>query len=235
MLSISLKNRFVITLDDDPLVSPIIEQALDVTSIAFSSTEDLLKHSLPTNPLAVFVDLHLNDSKSGFDAIPALRTRFPFTPIIVITSNQTDEALSESLASGADDFIRKPLSLKEVTARLQRRLGELVKQEAADIVKVGDITINRSFKQIKGHGKKTSLSPLATRVLEVLIEAKGTAVTRQRIKTQAWDGKAITDNALDRKIHEIRQALLETSRCLKISAIYGSGFILEVRDESNST
>lgn len=229
MKSVSLKNRYLLILDDDPLVSPILEQALEVESVCFSRTKEILAFEADVDPLAIFVDLHLTESESGLDVIPQLRNRFASTPILVITSSQTEESLSESLATGADDFIRKPLSLKEVTARLQRRLGDADQRVAADSVKFGDVVLHREHRQLRGAGKRAELSPLGQRILQALIEAKGTVVSREKLKKLAWNGRAVTDNALDRKVYEVRQALKETSRCLQITTLYGSGFVLEVK------
>lgn len=231
MVTVSLKNRLVLTLDDDPLVSLIIGQALQMDSVPFVTSASLLSYQTKITPVAIFVDMHLTSNELGIDAIPAIREKFPGTPIIVITANRSEEALAQSLAIGADDFIRKPLSQIEVTARLQKRLAEFAGKEARDTVKVGDVSLNRALRQIRGRGQKKSLSPIAFRILEALVEARGTEVGRDLIKRKAWGGEVVTDNTLDRKIHEIRSALKETSHYLSVQAIYGRGLVLKIAEK----
>ncbi len=230
----NLGNRYTITLDDDPSVHRLIEKSTGIRSLNFPSVEALLAEAPNQNPMAAFIDIHLGAESSGLNVIPILRGHWPFCALLVVTSNTTDEALSEALAAGADDFIRKPIRPKEIMARLQSRLGDLAEKEAKNILRIGDVTFHVARKTIKGKRGQAFLSPIAAILLSHLIQSKGMVLHRKVLKHKAWGKFVVSDNALDRKMHEIRAALQEISDHVKIKTTYGLGFAIEVAASENS-
>jgi DNA-binding response OmpR family regulator len=221
----SLGNRYTITLDDDPSVFRIIEKSTGFKSHSFSSPEELLCKASKYEPVAAFIDIDLGLGHCrGLEVIPSLRKYWPFCAILVITSDTTDAALSNALALGADDFIRKPIHPPELLARLESRVQELADKEINHVLRMADITFHVSRRSVKGSHGSTYLSPTAATILAALIRAKGTVIRREKLQHQVWGDLKVTDNALDRKIYELRKALLEVSDQLEIKSIYGVGF-----------
>lgn len=225
-MSSPLGYRYTLTLDDDPTMHRLIEKTTGLKSVPFADPVSLLGDSEKYSPMAVFIDIHLGLEGSGIDIIPKLRERWPFAALMVITSDSSDAALSEAFAAGADDFIRKPLHANELTARLQSRLGDLAAKEAKTILRIGDLTLHLARRSLKGRKGQTFLSPTAGLILQLLIEAQGTKVSRPSLKRKIWGEVVVTDNALDRKIHEVRKALQSVSEQVSIRTIYGHGLEL---------
>ncbi len=223
--------EYFVTLDDDPLVHRLLESSIGKKSLFFTNTKDLLVKANEIEPIAVFVDIHLGIDDNGLDILPKLRQNWPFCPIIVITEDKDDDCIGQALASGADDFIRKPITPKEVVARLQARLDELAKREAKELLQISDITIDTSHRMISNdNGKQRYLSPTEMNLLTCLLNAHGTVVKRDVIKRKCWGQIYVSDNALNRKLHEVRRILKELSSSVVIRTIYGTGFILDVKD-----
>lgn len=218
--------EYTITLDDDPIVHRMIQKALGMKSIAFTSAEKLLSSAERYHPVAAFIDIHL-DTASGLDIIPTLRAKWAFCPIIVVTSDPSDEAVTEALACGADDFVRKPIRPKELTARLHTRLLDQAQKEAKNTIHVGDVNLDRAHRYLKGPKGDRYLSSTELNLFLSLVQARGTIVPRKTLKLRCWGEIAVSDNALDRKIYEVRRALQEVGSRIGISTAYGVGFALE--------
>ena len=111
---------YTITLDDDPTVSLIVEHALNIKNFSYSESKKLIEDAPKLSPLGVIVDVHL-DGECGLDII-TLRAFWPSAAIIVVTMDESAEVIQQALASGADDFIRKPVNAIELVARLKIRI-----------------------------------------------------------------------------------------------------------------
>jgi DNA-binding response OmpR family regulator len=226
----AVTDRYTITVDDDPMMAKIIEKATGIASVALLSPENLISRIRHKTPVAVFVDINLGlSAKSGLQLIPELRNYLPFCPILVITSDPSANAVREALSLGADDFVRKPIDAIELTSRLQARLYDQAKKEHRSIKRYGDIALNVVSRCLKGNKQERYLTPTATTILVQLIEADGTLVMRDTLKAHSWSNVHVTDNALDRRIHELRRALAEVSRSIEIESVYGQGFRLKAQ------
>lgn len=217
---------YTVTLDDDPIVQFIIESACGIPTVYFGSVEELRSKMGELSPDAVFVDIHLKDGSSGLEAIPLIKSHWRFVPILVMTADSSEDCLGEALASGADDFIRKPLNSREILARVQARMLEQAKRLEAAQRQIGDVNVDCVHNIIGGQKKQRHLSKADLQLFLALADAHGTIVARDSLKRMGWGTINITDKALDRKIHIIRDALQDVSKNLRIDAVYGKGFRL---------
>lgn len=228
-MRLPFQNRTVICLDDDPLIHRVIEASLDVKCVPVTNLAQLAEELTQQRPIAVFVDIHLGTAESGLTVVPHLKARWPFAPVFVMTSDPNARAVAEALDSGADDFVRKPLNPDEVKARFQARLEDQFKKRAASTISVGELILDTAHRVLRYRKKETRLSPTACSILETLFEAGGTARSREVLKRRAWGRPQVSDNALDRKIHEVRAALRNLTEDIELKSIYGQGFLLETR------
>jgi len=221
---------YTITLDDDSLVHRIIERSTGIRSIPFKTGAELLEQASNLSPVAAFVDIHLGVDECGLHLIPSLREKWPFCPMIIITSDPSEMLVSEALACGADDFVTKPIRGKELLARLQTRLVDQAQKEAKQSIHFGDLTFDSSHRMLTGAKGQRYLSTTETNLLLCLLQAKGTIVLRDTLKLRCWGPLKVSDGALDRKIYEVRRALEEIGGNMTIKTAYGVGFGLEVKE-----
>jgi len=219
---------YTITLDDDPTVRLLIERTLRTKSLPFVSAKALLQQASRFQPVAVFVDIHLSLDESGLEVLPTLRANWPYTPLLVITSDLGDTAISEALALGADDFLRKPLQGGELIARLQARFWARALLQDRHRLTIGDLTIDRFHNVVAGPLGKRSCSMAVINLIACLAETKGILVPRDTVKQHVWGQIKVSNNALDRKISEARSLLTDTTRTVSIRTVYGLGFSLEM-------
>jgi two-component system response regulator protein BraR/BceR len=224
---------YTVTIDDDPMVSKIIEAALGTRTLSFSATRDVLDRAEPLTPQAIFVDVHL-DQENGLAALPRIREQYRYCPIIVITGDTNDTAIAEALTLGADDFIMKPLRPREVVARLQARLADQALKQGSQSLVYGDVQLDQIHRVLRGPKGERFLSPTELNLLVALMRSAGTTLERSMLKNQCWDHIAVSDNALDRKVFEVRRALADVGGGCSIGTAYGVGFYLEPGAESPS-
>lgn len=230
-----LENRpenYTITLDDDPTVSRIIEQATKMKTHAFTTTRELLNNLEKLQPVAVFVDIELGSGdKSGLEIIPNLRRAWPFTPLLVVTSSPTESVITQAFLTGADDFIRKPLILEEVAARVKLRLDDSVQKVSKRVIDFGDIKIDSAHRTVSGPKGKRYASPIEISLLTNLAGMEGAIVEKEALKIRCWGQIKVTDNALHRKLHAVRALLKDVSDRVTIVTKYGVGFALKMEAE----
>ena len=216
-----------LTLDDDEMIPRIIENASKMKSFGFTDPKELLTNLDRYNPAGIFVDINLGMRDNGLDVIPELREAFPFCPILVVTSSPTEQSISRALNSGADDFVRKPLIPDEVNARLKLRMADSAQKSAKKVVDFGDITIDTAHRTIEGPYGKRFASPIEINLLATLANTEGNIVEKDALKMRCWGQIRVTDNALHRKLHAVRQLLKDLSAQVTIETKYGVGFALK--------
>jgi DNA-binding response OmpR family regulator len=222
--------EYTITLDDDEIVHRIVERSIGLKSLPFRSADELAKSADHLHPVAAFIDIHLGDGISGLQLIPKLREKWPFCPLIIITADPSEATLSDALASGADDFVTKPIRSKELLARLQARLADQAQKEAKQSLNVGNLTFDSAHRLLIGPRGHRYLSTTETNLLMCLLQAKGTIVLREVLKLRCWGPLKVSEGALDRKIFEVRRALKEIGGTPTIRTAYGVGFGIEIQE-----
>jgi two-component system, OmpR family, response regulator MtrA len=225
----STEKPFTVTLDDDPMIHRIIEKTTGFPSLSFASTKKLIGRAKSMRPIAAFIDVHLDDEQLGIDIIPELRQCWPHVPIIVITGDGEEDIVSAALSAGADDFIQKPIRPRELMARMQARMKEKDRLERKSTQAFGDLILDELHNSMSNDkGETRFLSPTELNLLTCLLDAKGSVVTRADLKRRCWGKVAVSDNAVDRKLHEVRVAIKELSGVVSIKTKYGTGYQLVI-------
>ncbi|MBQ48191.1 MAG: hypothetical protein CMP10_12215 [Zetaproteobacteria bacterium] len=225
------ESRYTITLDDDPMVHQIIEKSTKIKSHYFTNPDSLLQEVENYQPIAAFVDIHLEGAKTGLEIVPTLRATWPFCPILVITASPAEEAIINALSSGADDFVRKPIIPEELMARLKLRMEDSAQKAAKEVTNFGDISIDSVHRTVSGPKGKRYASPIEITLLGTLAHTEGAIVEKDALKVRCWGQIKVTDNALHRKLHAVRSLLKDVSEKVTIHTKYGVGFALKAEGE----
>ncbi|MBY0369918.1 response regulator transcription factor [bacterium] len=223
LAALSAKNRYTVVLDDDPLVAKIIQNVTGIPCQAFSDCSELLARARQLRPMAYFIDAHVGE-QDGIEIVPEIKRLFPTVPVIVITSDLDAEVLGRALEFGADDFVKKPINGTELVARFKARLLSLRDTLKHQSLRFGDLSLDLLNGRVSGNGKRALLSPLEGKLLGALVRAQGEILPRQKLKEAAWGRANITDNALNRKIHDLRAVVREVSQTLEVVSSYNRGF-----------
>ena len=227
------QSNYTLTLDDDPFVGKLIEETLGIKNFHFESLAEFKKAYKKLRPVGAFIDIHLSEDESGLDVVPSMRELWPSTAIIVITADEDQKAVAEALASGADDFIRKPINPHEILARLTTRIGDIEDKLGNRVLRFGDFTVDLKYKSINGPGGQMTLSSREIELLAELVRSNGVVIPKDILKRKLWGNVSVSDNALDRKIFEVRKALKEVSAEVELHSIYGVGMVLRKKSHSD--
>ena len=219
-------NSYTITLDDDPIVARMVQEILGIKTFAFVSASELKANFDQLDPIGVFVDIHLAGDECGLDIVPQIKARWPYCPIIVVTSDYAESLVGQALAIGADDFILKPIRPGELIARLLTRKSEIDLRNNQTILRFGDVTLNLRHKSLNGPKGQVFQSPREVEILAYLIRSQGVVIDKANLKRRIWGNISVSDNALDRKLFEVRKGIRAVSDSVEIRAVYGQGIVL---------
>lgn len=216
----------ILVIDDDPLTCRLIASAIGIDAGFYASGRQFRVEIPQAVPLGVFLDINLGKDDSGLDLIPVIRGIWPYVPILVITSDSDADYVGKDLVSGANDFVRKPVNVKEIAARFRARSAEMIERTNTEQVTCGDVLVNTRMRFVAREGKKSYLSGSNIELLLYLIKSRGTLVSRSDLRTGVWGDLKVSDNAVDKKLFEVRRALKDISSTLQIQTLYGEGIKL---------
>jgi two-component system, OmpR family, KDP operon response regulator KdpE len=159
-----------------------------------TSTGKEALNAIATEPITtILLDLGLPDM-DGLDIIKQVRT-FSDLPIIVISARDQDTEKVEALDAGADDYLTKPFSIKELLARIRVifRHSSKPNDEALTFYKVADLEIDLAKHKVILRGKEIHLTPMEFSVLTLLVKNCGKVLTHKYILKVVWDSSFDND------------------------------------------
>lgn len=143
----------------------------------------------------------------GFDVANELRRSGLKTPIIMLTA-RTQEAEKElGLDSGADDYVTKPFSVRELRARIRAQLRRS-SWDTEEVFRFGDCEVDFDRAELRRAGQPVDVTPQELRLLEVFSRNLGRVLSRNQLIEAAWGpGTAITDRAVDTHVFNLRKKI----------------------------
>lgn len=181
-------------------------------------------HLAMVNPFdAIVLDLNL-PGMDGLEVCRRLRhDAHKHTPVLMLTARDTLDQKLAGFESGADDYLIKPFALQEVEARL----AVLVRRGKAAqprILVVGDLDFNLDTLEAHRQGKAITLNPTALKILQSLMEASPSVVTRQELETRVWGEELPDSDSLRVHIHGLRAAVDKPFEKPLIHTRHGIGY-----------
>lgn len=158
----------------------------------------------PFNYDVAVLDIMLPDG-NGFDLFKKIR-RYSDLPVIFLTAIDDEDSVVNGLELGADDYITKPFSTRELIARIKRVAN---KNSKKNIITVSGVTLDLDKSAVFENGKQLELTALEYKLLSLLMQNVGRVVTRELIFEKIWDvsGNFVNDNTLTVYIKRIRKKL----------------------------
>ncbi|MHB0878925.1 MAG: response regulator transcription factor [Anaerolineae bacterium] len=182
------------------------------------------------NPQLIVLDLRLPDG-SGFDVCRRLRAMGLRQPILILTVQADEVDKVVGLEMGADDYVTKPFSLRELLSRiralLRRAYGELAAD--GDVLYVADLAIDRGRGQVWRGSQQLSLTPTELKLLHYLARNRGQALTRAQILDAVWGYEADPESEKTVNVHirRLREKVeLDPGRPTLILTVPGVGYRL---------
>ena len=205
-----MEKKTVLIVEDEAPIADILLYALQTEGYhaAWTSTyHEALEYVQSTPPDLVILDINLPDG-SGFDLCREIRTQSSL-PILFLSSRTGEIDRVAGLEMGADDYIVKPFSPRELTARvravLRRTYPRAEEEEGSQTPSEIPFTIDAPRKRILYFGTPLLLSRYEYRILKLLISKPGWVFTREQILSMVWeDPEESFDRTIDTHVKNIR-------------------------------
>ena len=215
----------VLLIEDEPTTAKSIELMLGTEGFNVYTT-DLGEEGIDLGKLydydIIVLDLQLPDM-SGFEVLKALRVAKVQTPVLILSGNAIVEAKVKALGFGADDYMTKPFALQELSARLEV-LARRGKGPQSRVLKVSDLTFNLDTLTVNREGKSIQLNPIGLKLLQALMEASPSVVTRQDLEQKVWGEELPDSDSLRVHIHGLRAAIDKPFEKPLIHTRHGIGY-----------
>lgn len=162
----------------------------------------------------------------GFEVIKQLRESDNHTPILLLTAKDTVPDKVYGLDLGANDYLVKPFSFAELTARIRSMTRKTI-GKATNIYTLADLTLNSETRTVTRSGNPIILSAKEFSLLEYMIRNKGIVLSREKIENNIWNfDYAGGTNAVDVYIRYLRKKIDESYEPKLIHTVRGSGYVL---------
>jgi DNA-binding response OmpR family regulator len=193
----------------------------------FQEAEDLYRYLAREKPSLILLDLMLPDT-DGLEVCRQIRKSDALAqvPIIMLTARGDESDKVVGLELGADDYVTKPFSVKELVARIHAVLRRPVAGEAAKRISVGALVIDLDKFEVTAGGSKIDLTATEFKILQLLASREGRVFSRDQILDFLWGNeKAVVDRTVDVHIRNLREKLGGAASLIK--NIRGVGYKLE--------
>jgi len=224
--------KIIAIVEDEPDIVELVTVNLKragFTTHGFTTAEKFFSFLKSQAPDVIILDLMLPDI-DGLDICKRLKKidALAAIPIIMLTAraDETDKILGLEL--GADDYVTKPFSPKELVARVKVALRRLSPKEVTQKIEIGGIlTIDTEKFEVKVDGKKIELTSTEFKILQVLASKPGWVFSRDKILDYLWGReKAVLDRTVDVHVKNLREKLGVAGQFIK--NVRGVGYKIEV-------
>jgi two-component system phosphate regulon response regulator PhoB len=148
----------------------------------------------------------------------------------MLTARGEESERVRGLATGADDYIVKPFSVPELSARVRALLRRALPERIADILSFGELEVDREKKRVSRAGRAIDLGPTEYRLLEFLMERPGRVFSREQLLNGVWGSQIyIDERTVDVHVGRLRKALNRGHATDPIRTVRGAGYALDDR------
>nr|WP_240454610.1 phosphate regulon transcriptional regulator PhoB [Caulobacter sp. 17J65-9] len=168
---------------------------------------------------------------SGIEVCRRLRGRVETRnlPIIMLTARGEETDRIRGLDTGADDYLTKPFSTVELAARIRAVLRRIRPGLAEDILRRGDLTIDRVAHRVKRNGREIHLGPTEFRLLSHLMQHPGRVFSREQLLDAVWGSDVYVEaRTVDVHVGRLRKALMKDGETDPIRTVRSAGYSLDV-------
>ncbi len=222
----------VLIVEDEEALATLLEYNLTkekfAVTLAADGDEGLLR--LEEEPPDVVILDWMLPKTSGIEICRRIRSK-PETrniPIIMLTARSEEADRIRGLETGADDYLTKPFSTKELIARVRAVLRRIRPGLAEDKVKYGDIEIDRVSHRVKRGDKEIHLGPTEFRLLDHLIQHPGRVFSREQLLNAVWGSDVFVEvRTVDVHIGRLRKALNKFKQGDPVRTVRSAGYALD--------
>ena len=219
----------VLIIEDDKAIAAALQEGLEDEAYAVDVVYDGdegYRTAVADEYDAIILDIMLPEM-NGYEVCQKLRADGQQTPILMLTARDTGPDIVKGLDTGADDYLAKPFDFEVLLARL-RALLRRPAEKLAEVLTVGDLTLDPSAKKVRRADQDISLTAKEYAVLEYLIRHAGMVLSKEQIIAHVWDFDAdVLPNNVELFIMFIRRKIDKPFDTKLIHTVPGFGYMIE--------
>ena len=220
----------ILFIEDEKKITDALKELCRIQNIdcdiANDGEEGLL---FALNPIydVIVLDIML-PGKNGLEILKDVRDHDITTPILLLTAKGTVDDKVKGLDLGADDYLVKPFSAKELFARIRALSGRPDNEIKGECIDFEDVSFNTKKNTLITKSNEYKLSVKESKILEMLIKRPNQVFTREQILDRVWGfDKEVNENNIEIYVHNLRKKLADTN--VKIDTIRGVGYTMGKR------
>ena len=219
----------VLLVDDDSAVRNVVRLALERAGCSVSevaSGEDAIQATSVAPPDLVILDVGL-PGLSGLEVLGAIRRDLADLPVILLTANGEEPDRVLGLRLGADDYLAKPFSPRELVARVEAVLRRSSRAAPPPRLEFGDLVIDTASREVTIGGSPVRLTAKEFDLLRFLAQSPRQVFTRAQLLHHVWDSLPgwQTEATVNEHVHRLRRKVeADPSRPRRLVTVHGSGY-----------
>jgi DNA-binding response OmpR family regulator len=236
----------ILVVEDDRSLSEALTYNLrreDYVPLTATDAPSAITLARTERPDLILLDLMLPGG-NGFDVCRTIRS-FSTAPIIILTARDEDVDRVLGLEIGADDYVTKPFSLRELMARIKANLrriefertagkGTVLEYTARADHHTATLRVDVPRRQVQIDGRPLMLQPKEFDLLVYFMQHPGTVLTRQRLLRAVWGHDFVGERTVDVHVHRLRAKLAQASAFNLIRTVHGVGYAFEAEQGNGS-
>lgn len=227
-----MEKKRILVVDDEPQIAEVLVAYLERDGFevtACGTVAAAMQALQQSTPDLLILDIMLPDG-SGLDVLRAAAKPDARIPTIMLTARSEEADRIVGLELGADDYVTKPFSPREVVARVRslfRRVesGGFTTNSASRVKRIGNLEIDHTYYEVRVDGHPANLTATEFRILAILAENPGEVFTRAHLLDRLEDDGQIFERTLDRHINNLRKKIEADPRNPEyVLTVYGIGY-----------
>jgi two-component system, OmpR family, phosphate regulon response regulator PhoB len=219
----------VLVVDDEPDIREVIRFALEAAGfrvLEAAHADEARKLLQSESPDILLLDWML-PGRSGLELAQQLKQnpRTRALPIIMVSARGEEEDRVRGLDTGADDYIAKPFSPREMVARVNAVLRRAKPDDLADEIEIGGLHIDNVSHRVTAGGRRIDIAPTEYRLLHFFMTHADRAFSRSQLLDQVWgDQVYVEERTVDVHVRRLRKALEVTGHDRLLQTVRGVGY-----------
>ena len=223
-------NEQILIVEDEPAIREMVVMTLEMAgfdSLQAADVSEAHQQVVDHRPALILLDWMLPGDKSGVDFCRMLKNDELLSeiPVIMLTAKSEEDSKVHGLDAGADDYMTKPFSTRELISRIKAVLRRSSAMSSDKPIEIGQLSLDTKSQRVTAAGKIVDVGPTEYRLLAFFMSHPERAYTRTQLLDQVWGGNVyIEDRTIDVHIKRLRKLLRPYDCDTLIQTVRGTGY-----------
>ena len=225
-----MRNEQILIVEDEPAIREMVVMTLEMAgfeSLEAADVAEAHQQVVDHRPALILLDWMLPGDKSGIDFCRMLKSdeMLAEIPVIMLTAKSEEDSKVHGLDAGADDYMTKPFSTRELISRIKAVLRRSRALSSDKPIEIGKLSLDPKSQRITADNKVIDIGPTEYRLLAFVMRHPERASARTQLLVHVWGGNVfIEDRTIDVHIRRLRKLLQPYDCSALIQTVRGTGY-----------